>query len=358
MCYLGRGENEREITIFCRLLKDHLKEDPKTITVDYKPAWDRWINRVFPRTLIIRDGFHTVQLINRAIFKDFFALVKKLFTTPIMETKRLYQAIRREGWQGNAISLVPTHDHVKEFKWFHALLVQLYTIEELPEFIRELDAILHLLSQLSTPHAHALATELRTRLPPNGLTEKNVKYYKLKLKGALSSVMREFRRQIESEKREVMPMRYVLLKREEKLSSSESESLDQFLTKFPQFKKYRELSLRISDIYHVPPTTLTDSIITGISLWADAGAALRAAVKTLKKNVREILNFQHLFPKGTPMALYKKVRTSPEPVMRKVKDVVRTRFGLRTATMSQLYLEQQLKCPVVIAPGQKVQIIA
>ncbi|MHA1325409.1 MAG: hypothetical protein ACTSRL_21670 [Candidatus Helarchaeota archaeon] len=58
------------------------------------------------------------------------------------------------------------------------------------------------------------------------------------------------------------------------------------------------------------------------------------------------------------MALYKKVRMSPEPVMRKVKDVVRTRFRLRTAPMSQLYLEQQLKCPVIIAPRQKIQITA
>ncbi|MHA1251247.1 MAG: hypothetical protein ACTSRP_14755 [Candidatus Helarchaeota archaeon] len=36
---------------------------PKSITVDYKPAWDNVIKRVFPNTMIIRDGFHTVQLI-------------------------------------------------------------------------------------------------------------------------------------------------------------------------------------------------------------------------------------------------------------------------------------------------------
>ncbi|MHA1425727.1 MAG: hypothetical protein ACTSQI_07050 [Candidatus Helarchaeota archaeon] len=44
--------------------------------------------------------------------------------------------------------------------------------------------------------------------------------------------------------------------------------------------------------------------------------------------------------------------------MRKIKDVVRTRFGLRTSEQSQLYLEQQLKCHVIIAPAQKTQIAA
>ncbi|MHA1279410.1 MAG: transposase [Candidatus Helarchaeota archaeon] len=190
--------------------------------------------------------------------------------------------------------------------------------------------------------------ELLNRLPSNGLTVKNVKYYKTKIKGALSRVMRAFRRRLEQEKKAFTGMRYLLLKRDEKLTGHESDSLAQFLKKFPFFKKYRALSLRISDIYHLPPSALTDSIITGITLWDGVGADLQAAVKTLKKNVREIFNFLRVFPKNTPESLYKKVRTSPEHVMRKIKDVVRTRFGLRTSEQSQLYLEQQLKCHVII----------
>jgi len=356
MCYLGRGENEQEITLFCRLLQKNLKEAPKTITVDYKPAWDRGIRRVFPKTLIIRDRFHTVQLINRAIFKDFFAFSRKLFTIPITEIRSLYQAISKDGWKGGAIDFKPTHDRVKEFKQFHTVLVKLSAITDFRYFSQKLTALVHFLNHLNTPHSRLLASELLKRCPPNGFTEKNVKYYNTKLKGALSLVMRAVRQKIEREKKEVMGMRYVVLKRAEKLSSSESDSLTQFLKKYPQFRKYRELSLRISDIYHVPPATLTDSIITEITLWAEAGDALKTAVKTLQKNVREILNFQHLFPLVTPMGLYQMVRTSPESVMRKVKDVARTRFGLRTAKMSRIYLEQQLACQVIIAPIQKAQI--
>jgi len=358
MCYLGRGENEREINTFCLLLQEKLKEAPKSLAIDYKPAWDRGIKRVFPGTLIIRDGFHTVQLINRAIFKDFKAISKKVFATPITETRSLYQAIRSDEWQGNTIRFVPTYDIVKEFKYLHALLVNLYNIGDLQGFIRELDNVRCIMKKLNTKHSLCLGEELLNRLPKNGLSQKSLKYFKTKLKGALSRVMRMFRRRIEQEKKEFTSMRYLLLKRVEKLTCYESESLAQFLKKFPHFKKYRELSLRISDIYHLPPSSLTDSIITGITLWDEAGADLQAAVKTLKKNVREIFNFLRVFPKNTPNALYKKVRTSPEPVMRKIKDVVRTRFGLRTSDQSQLYLEQQLKCQVIIAQAQKTQIAA
>ena len=358
MCYLGRGENEREITTFCLLLKENLKEAPKSIAIDYKPAWDRGIKHVFPRTLIIRDGFHTVQLINRAIFKDFKVFSKKIFTTPIMETRSLYQAIRSDKWQGNTIKFIPTHDIVKEFKYFHSLLVSLYNIKDLQNFSRELNDITCILRNSNTKYSLSLREELLGRLPTNGLTVRNVKYYKTKIKGALSRVLRAFRRRIELEKKAFTSMRYLLLKRAEKLTSWESDFLEQFLKKFPNFKKYRALSLRISDIYHLPPTSLTDSIITGITLWDGVGEALQAAVKTLKKNVREIFNFLRVLPKNTPNALYKKVRTSPEPVMRKIKDVVRTRFGLRTSQQAQLYLEQQLKCQVIIAPAQKTLIAA
>ncbi|MHA1279400.1 MAG: hypothetical protein ACTSQ8_19550 [Candidatus Helarchaeota archaeon] len=72
----------------------------------------------------------------------------------------------------------------------------------------------------------------------------------------------------------------------------------------------------------------------------------------------EITFADHVFLKNTPESLYKKVRTSPEHVMRKIKGIVRTRFELRTSEQSQLYLEQQLKCHVIIDPVQKTQIAA
>jgi len=64
MCYLERGENQQKIEKFFTLFKEKLNTPPKSIVVDYKQALDITIKRVFPDTMIIKDGFHTVQLVN------------------------------------------------------------------------------------------------------------------------------------------------------------------------------------------------------------------------------------------------------------------------------------------------------
>jgi len=64
-----------------------------------------------------------------------------------------------------------------------------------------------------------------------------------------------------------------------------------FLLRFPKFKRYLELSLRILNIYHMHPELLKDKIITDFKLWNNPHPLVKAAVKTLKKNIKEIFNF-------------------------------------------------------------------
>ena len=348
MCYLGRGENQQEIEKLLLFFKKKLSVPPKSITVDYKPAWDNAIKRVFPNTMIIRDGFHTVQLINRAILKELRKITKILYSIPINETIKLYQLIKKDRWSGNINKFGPTNEITKEFKYYYQILVKLYKKEKLIDFKRELDNIFDKLLELNTKYSILLSDELKSRLPPNGLTEKNLKYYKIKLRAALSKVMRTFRLQLKAEKKEFKNASFLILKRDENLSEYEKENLNKLLDQFNVLKRYRELSLRISDIYHMPVEKLKEDIILDIKLWAGVGSEVETAVETLKKNVKEILNFRYVdFIRNKEMN-YKKVRSTPEYSMRKIKKVVRDRYGLRTKPTTQLYLEMQLKCPVII----------
>ena len=349
MCYLGRGENQQEIEKFLTLFKEKLSKPPKSIVVDYKPAWDIAIKRVFPDTMIIKDGFHTVQLVNRAILKCLQKLTNKIYSTPIRDTIKLYQLIKKDNWAGNINNFNSTNKFIKEFKYYYQILVKLYKKEELIEFKTGLNNILNKLSDLNTEYSILLYHELINRLPPNGLTEKNLKYYKIKLRASLSKVMRIFRRQLEVEKKELKNARFLVLKRAENLSIHEKECLEKLLSQFSILKKYRALPLRISDIYHKLAEKLKADIILGIKLWADAEEELKAAVKTLKKNVKEILNFRHIIPEKKKEIMYRKIRSSPEYSMKKIKKVMRNRYGLKTKNATQLYLENQLKCPVIIA---------
>jgi len=76
---------------------------------------------------------------------------------------------------------------------------------------------------------------------------------------------------------------------------------------------------------------------------------LKTAVKTLKKNVKEMLNFRLIIPGKNKEIIQQKIRSSPGYSMRKIKKVVRNRYGLRSKNTTQLYLENQLKCPVIVA---------
>ena len=106
--------------------------------------------------------------------------------------------------------------------------------------------------------------------------------------------------------------------------------------------------MQISDIYHMKPELLKGTIIKEIKLWAGAYRELKAAVKTLMKDVKEIFNFVKLFPEGTPSELFKKVGPNPEQLMRNVKNVIRDRFVLKSENTPKLYLEKGLNYCILV----------
>jgi len=202
---------------------------------------------------------------------------------------------------------------------------------------------------LNSEYSILLHDELISKLPPNGLTERNLKYYKVKLRASLSKVMRDFRRQLEVEKKEFKNTRFLILKRAENLSKQDKKCLEKLLCQFSFLERYRSLSLRISDIYHILMEKLKENMILGVKLWDDAEDELKTAVKTLKKNVKEMLNFRLIIPGKNKEIIHQKIRSSPEYSMRKIKKVVKNRYRLRSKNTWQLYLENLLKYPIIVA---------
>jgi len=347
-CYLGRGENEPEITAFLIILRDDLALNPAFIIVDYKPAWELALQKIFPNAIIIRCGFHTVQLVNRGILKELNQISRRRFKAVIKETRKLYQAIKQQIQQGEAIDFKCKNTIVSQFHYFYNLVAELFKTEQLNRFETCLSVTFEKLVQHGTSFSKQLREELLDRLPKKGLTEKNLKYYRQKVKGALSLVIRQFRRQVEQEYKAFNKVKFVLFKRPENLSSYESEFLAKYLKQYSEFCKYRNLSMRISNIYHDPPDKLTPSIIEDIELWVGAHSELEHAIKTLKKNVEKIFNFLPLYSKKKYKKYAKISRVSPEPQMRKIKDLYRKKFGFRTIETTQLLLENQLNCPVFV----------
>lgn len=251
--------------------------------------------------------------------------------------------------QGKELKKDGKNPIVALFQYFYNVLVELFRVDLLPQFKVCLEAILEQLHTHGTPYAEKLHAELTGRLPLKGLTAKNMKYYRLKVRAALSLVLRQFRQQVEQDQRDFKQVKFLLLKRPEKLSPYESRVLVEFLKIHPEFQKYRDLSLRISNIYHMPPEKLTRTMIEDIELWADPHPTLRSAVETLKKNIDKIFNFVRLSSHPKYKKYGKIPRVTPEPHIKKIKDLYRNKCGFRTLATTQLLLENQLNCQVFIS---------
>ncbi|MHA1830651.1 MAG: hypothetical protein ACTSWR_03870, partial [Candidatus Helarchaeota archaeon] len=132
-------------------------------------------------------------------------------------------------------------------------------------------------------------------------------------------VMWDFRRQLEVEKKEFKNARFLILKRAENLSKQDKKCLKKLLCQFSFLEMYRNLSLRILDIYHILVEKLEEDMILGANLWGNAEDELKTAVKTLKKNVKEMLNFRLIIPGKNKEIIHQKIRSSPEYSMKKNK---------------------------------------
>jgi len=265
------------------------------------------------------------------------------------EIKTLYQAIKQHLMQGKELKVEVKNPRVRVFQYFYKLLVALFKVEQVSQFKTCLEAILAQLHTQGTAYATKLRDELLVRLPAKGLTAKNVPYYRRKVKGALSLVLRQFRQQVEQDQRDFKQVKFLLLKRPEKLSPYESCALQAFLRLHPAFCKYRALSMRVSDIYALPPEKLTRTMIADIELWEDPHPTLQSAVETLKKNLDKIFNFVRLYSHPKYKKYAKIPRVTPEPQMKKIKDLYRNKCGFRTLATTQLLLENQLQCQVFVS---------
>jgi hypothetical protein len=242
---MGRGENEKEITNFLIHLRDEVRIFPDFFISDYKPSWELVINRIFPGALIIRCAFHTVQLINRAIVNELNRESKVKFKSTINQIKYLYQSIKKDKWNGTKIEIEFPKYIITEFREYYYSLANLIKFNNIYLFQKNLNSFIADLKKKNTISSERLHIQLVKRLPINGLTQKNLKYYIKKVKAALSLIMREFRINLEDEKRAFNKMRFLLLKRPEKLTIHELRFLLDYLHNEPEFKKYRDLLMNI-----------------------------------------------------------------------------------------------------------------
>jgi len=325
-----------------------LKRKPKLITVDFSGSWDGPIEQVFPGSKIQRCEFHAIQLLNRAILKDLTGFGRERFASQIKELRQFSRCLKKE---------MPVKK-MRKTKWtckpvlnslpHYVILRKLKRIKDVTGFTNSFFGFLRKLNEGKSQFDLFFAEELTRRLPINGLTAKNLKYFKKKIFQAQRKVLRVFREQIEGEKKRFSECRFLLLTRPERLSARNQEILTQFLSDYPEFQKYRDLSLDLGEIFRLTSRRQAEKRLKNLEIWEDAHLDLKAAIKTLKTHHAELLRFHEVVASNEELNSRKGIRCVAEYQMRAIKKLYRAKFGFRTKKNTRLYLQGVLNCHTYI----------
>ncbi|MBD3230239.1 MAG: hypothetical protein GF329_18820 [Candidatus Lokiarchaeota archaeon] len=263
---IGEGENSGEIEKVLWNLKQYLPFDPLMITVDFAPAWFEPIKKVFPNSEIQICIFHVMQEVVRALNKELLRFKRRVYDKFIDEAKKLAR---------NILKFQKTGKYSKfkiKYEILDHLQVEFLNIKDIinenkPKILEtRIQYYSAYLYSLSHQWADLLADELIKRLPRNGLTIKNLKYYRVDVFRAFRKVLRIVRGEKEAVKKTFLKVKKLILMGPERFSTDDKKKLMDFLKLNPQFMKIRTLFLTIHETLQFTPNKVDENMILKLNL--------------------------------------------------------------------------------------------
>lgn len=349
---MGIGERGDEATLFLTWLRDVLGMHPKYITIDFDEAWDVSVEAVFPNAIILRCTFHAVQLLTRGLVKEFNRLQKELngnFIKECNEARRL--SLAAEHGKELAAKKILAQDFCKQWFNFSQEILQLQQESEPRSFTNSLEMLLTRIRAWNTDAFKRFKTKLDAKIPKGSFTAKGLAWFKPELGKKWRSMLAEIRQDREEKKSEFASAKYLLLKKPKNIEKWEEKELRTFLKENTWARVYRETIRRFYNLLDNPPdTTPTLDFLDNI-LQEDSNDGLKSAINTLKEKREQVFNFVRVLKvhpewKDIPM-----IKVNPEPTMKRINDLARAQYGLRSDSMASYKIEQYLKCPILISPA-------
>jgi hypothetical protein len=309
---VGEGENSNEIEKALWNLKQYLPYNPLMITVDFAPAWFEPIKKVFPNSEIQICIFHVMQEVVRALNKELIRFKRQVYDRYIDNAKRLARNTLKFQKTGKFLKLNLKYKILNQIQDEFLNLKDLIN-ENNPKIVEtQIQYYIAYLYTLSWQWADNLADELIERLPNNGLTSKNLKYYRKNVLKAFRKVLRRVRGEKEATKNNFLHVKKLILKGPEKFSSNDHKELTDFLKLNPQFMKIRTFFLTIHGILQFTPSKVNENMILKLKLWQNAGNKLKSALNTLKNNVSKIFTYTKFLKTDEDLNSYRRIRVNRE----------------------------------------------
>nr|MDO8119057.1 hypothetical protein [Candidatus Sigynarchaeota archaeon] len=322
------------------------------ITIDFDEAWDVSVKAVFPDAMILRCTFHAIQLLTRGLIKEFNRLQRAMnsnFINECNEARRLSLAAERGE---NITTKKPlTQDFCKRWFDFSREIITLQQANEPRSFTVSLEELLTRIQTWNADVFKRFKTKLDAKMPKGVFTMKGMAIFKPGLGKKWRSMLTGIRQEREGKKSEFANAKYLLMKKPRNMEKWEEKALRAFLKENPWARVYRETTRRFYNLLDNPPETTPSLDFLDNMLHEDSHDWLKSAIHTLKEKREEVFNFVKVLkahPEWKDKPMFK---VNPEPAMKRINDVARVQYGLRSDSMASFKLEQYLKCPILISPA-------
>jgi len=273
------------------------------------------IKQVYGEDVLQIDLFHVMQLLNNGIKADIQKYREKRFDAERRELRSLrnwvnsIQKIVNEEHDssialriiGNLPKVKSTHKSSSKCAKLTSEVLYMLKLDVPNQFFQGLQEFLNGLNGINDQLAKFF-NNLLIVLPKKRFTEKGMLRVKKEILKKLKTFYLELRKPIDEESVQFHHGSHVIFFQPEKLTFKRKEKLASLLTRHPELKKYREMTLLVGELSRLPYDKIDGHQIEELRENRLYSKKLNTAIRTIKKHKANILRFVDFFKQNPELS--------------------------------------------------------
>ena len=317
--------------------------------IDFAEALLAAVKNIFPKAQIGHDYFHTSQLLNRGLLKELVHLQRTNFQNPIKELRNLRkQSIEAE--KNGKLPQLKLENASKVIAW--KVYSEIFGLKDNPNVLAFLNAWINFKKKntlFNWSGTKILIDSVEQMLPSCGFSSKNYLKFWKKMCQTWRMLIRKERKIFEDDKKDFTKAKFVILMNPDNMGKLDNIALRKALKKFPNLRDIREAVRTFHYQFKAPSHSWKSLSFLQKIVKKDSHQKLKAAVKTLIEHEDAIFAYRMILEKYPHLRKQKSIRSNREELNRKINNVARAQFGLRSTPSVRIRIEGILNCPVIVS---------
>ena len=317
-------ENEQDAIIAMQDAKTRFGLNPELVTIDFSPSMLSAAGVVFGDDVIGIDGFHVMQELNNGIRRDLLDFRDRRFKSEIRELMKMRSYIHDiqgmvKGGVAVPLAMVvagtlpavdPRHPSSSACSAITGSLIDILKIDDPGYFFRALVSFLDKKEDSSKEFIRSFVDGIRPTIPEKRHTEKGMDRAKQAILKKVKGIYLDARTTLEEDNTEFYKDHWIVFFQPERMTEERQQCLERFLSRYPELRIYREMTLQVGEIYRLPIDQIDGHQIADLQERPSFSKKLNTAIQTLKKHAPQIYRFVDVFKRNPDLP--KRCRSSME----------------------------------------------